>query len=191
MRRLFVALELDEATRALAMEAAAVLRRGLSGRARLSFTRSEMQHVTLAFVGEVEASRLEDVQEAAAEVARSHAPIIVEAGGLGAFPRAECARVLWLAFGQQSSALRRLALDLQTRLRERGHDMDPREWNGHVTLARCRERTGVDARQALAGCPDRRVECRVEELVVMESRLAPNGRGYVPLSRVELRGVGD
>jgi 2'-5' RNA ligase len=186
MRRLFVALEQGGATRALATEVAAELRHGLGRRARLGFTPSERQHVTLAFLDEVEESRLEGVNEVVVGVARDHVALVVEVGGAGAFPRPESARVLWLAFGQQSSALRSLAVDLQTRLRAAGHDIEHREWNGHITLARCRDRAGFDARAALARCTDRRVVCPVDALVVMESRRGPDGASYVPLLRAAL-----
>lgn len=188
MRRLFVAIEPDAATRALAMDAAAGLRRQLSGRARLDFTPSERQHVTLAFLGEVAETQLEAVNDVVANLARRHAPIVVQAGGVGAFPRPECARVLWLAFGHGSDVLRALALDLQTRLRAAGHAIEDRDWTGHVTLARCRDRAGVDAREALAHCTDRRVRCPVEWLVVMESRKEALGPTYVPLFTAALRG---
>lgn len=189
MRRLFVAIEPDDATRALAMEVAAGLRREWSGRARIDFTPSERQHVTLAFLGEVGNARLEAVYAVVDAVAHRHATIAVEAGGVGAFPGPECARVLWLAFGQESDALRSLALDLQMRLRAAGHAIEDRDWVGHITLARCRDRAGVDAREALAHCTDRRVRCPVESLVVMESRQGADGLSYVPLFEAVLRGA--
>jgi 2'-5' RNA ligase len=187
MRRLFVAIEPDGGVRALAVDVAAGLRRELSGRARLDFTPSERQHVTLAFLGEVAETQLEVVNDVVANLARRHAPIVVEAGGVGAFPRPECARVLWLAFGHGSDALRSLALDLQTRLRAARHAIEDRDWTGHVTLARCRDRAGVDAREALARCTDRRVRCPVESLVVMESRQGAGGATYVSLFAAALR----
>jgi RNA 2',3'-cyclic 3'-phosphodiesterase len=186
MPRLFVAIELDDGTRALATAVAAELRDGLGHRVRLGFTSAQRLHVTLAFLGEVEESRLDGVNEVVANVARDHAALAVEVGGAGAFPRSECARVLWLAFGQQSSALRSLAVDLQMRLRAAGQDIDDRQWSGHITLARCRESVGVDASEALARLTDRRVDCPVEALVVMESRRAPGGASYLPRFRAAL-----
>lgn len=188
MRRLFVAIEPDDATRALATEIAAGLRLEWRGRARIDFTPSERQHVTLAFLGEVAGTQLEAVNDVVANLARRHAPIVVQAGGVGAFPRPDRARVLWLAFGHGSDGLRSLAVDLQMRLRGAGHAIEAREWIGHITLARCRDRAGVDAREALARCADRRVRCPVESLVVMESRQEKGGTTYVSLFRAALRG---
>lgn len=186
MRRLFIALEPDEATRALAMEVAASLRQGLETRARLGFTPTERLHVTLAFLGGVEEERLEEVGAVVADVAREHARFLVEAGGVGAFPRSEAARVLWLGFGSESDLLRTLVRDLETRLRAAGHTLEDRPWTGHVTLARCHAPRGVDAHAELARCSDRRIECLVAELVVMESIPDPGRARYVALARARL-----
>ncbi|MBK7948170.1 MAG: RNA 2',3'-cyclic phosphodiesterase [Deltaproteobacteria bacterium] len=186
--RVFVALELGLAVRDLAEEAIAHLHAVLRDRAGLRFIRPPDLHVTLAFLGELEAPGLASLGELVAAVAREHAPLDAEAGGLGAFPRPEGAHVLWLGFGSENPALGRLVADLHTRLRAAGHALESRPWNGHVTLARCRSRGGLDARAAFAGAPDRRVACRVEALVVMESRLRPDGSHYTPIFRVLLSG---
>ena len=186
MRRLFIALELDEAARALAVEVAATLRRGLGSRARLGFTPAERLHVTLAFLGGVEEARVDEVNAVVAAVAREHAPFCVELGGVGAFPGPDRARVLWLGFGSGSAPLRALVRDLETSLRAAGHALEDRAFNGHVTLARCHAPRGVDASPELARCPDRRVDCPVAELVVMESIRDPGPARYVALARARL-----
>lgn len=186
--RVFVAVEVGEAVRALAEEAIAGLRIALRDRTGLRFTRPVDLHVTLAFLGELEAPRLAVLAAIVAEVASAHAPIEAEVGGLGAFPRSESARVLWLGFGAQSSSLLRLVADLHARLRAAGHALESRPWTGHVTLARCRSRGGIDARAAIAGGADRRVVCRIGSLVVMESRPRSDGAHYTPIFRALLSG---
>jgi len=186
MRRLFIALEPDEATRALAAEIAATLRQGIGARARLGFTSAERIHVTLVFLGAVEEARLDELNAIVEDVARAHAPFAVEVGGVGAFPRSDRARVLWLGFGSGSDPLRALVRDLETRLREAGHVFGNRAWTGHVTLARCHSPHGVDASAELARCPDRRIDSPVAELVVMESVRESGRARYVALERARL-----
>ncbi len=186
MPRLFIALEPDDATRALAIETQGVLRDAIGAGARLRLTPASRLHVTLAFLGDVEASRLDIVAAVVAEVARGHASFCVEAGGVGAFAQPDRARVLWLGFGAASDPLRALVCDLWTRLRGAGLVLEDRRWTGHVTFARCPGLRGIDARAALAHCPARRVDCAVSELVVMESLRDPAGARYVASSRFPL-----
>jgi 2'-5' RNA ligase len=186
MPRLFIALEPDEATRALALEAQGVLRVAFGARERLRFTAAPRLHVTLAFLGEVEGSRIDRVLAVLEEVARGRAPFPVVAGGVGAFPGPDRARVLWLGFGSTSDRLSALVCDLEARLRGEGLVLEARAWTGHLTLARHPAPRGVDARAALARCPARRVESPVSELVLMESRRDPEGARHVALGRARL-----
>lgn len=170
MPRIYIALEPDEATRALAVEVQAALRGALGVGARLRFSAAPRLHVTLAFLGEVAAGELARVGEVAEATARSHAPFRVDAGGVGAFPAADRARVLWLGFGAASEPLSALVRELAARLGAAGLATPDRAFTGHLTLARCDSPRGIDARAALARCPQQLVGCPVTELVVMESR---------------------
>lgn len=188
--RVFVALPVPETVRALAAEAGSSVDGVLahaSGSPRLAWTSPERLHVTLAFLGEIDSARLETVCTVTAEIARLHEEFLAEAGGMGAFPRASAAHVLWLGFDDGAAgSLRRLAEGLRAGLRRAGFELEERPFRGHVTLARVRSHRPFDARDVLVRAPARRVSCRVDELVVMESRNATRDSEYVPLFRARL-----
>lgn len=204
MRRLFVALEPDEATRALALEVALSLRIGLGAGVRVGWTAEARLHVTLAFLGDVaepgdvaelgDAAALGGVGEAnvaaasevVAAVGRGHCAFVARAGGAGAFPSPDRARVLWLAFGRASEPLAALVHDLGTRLRGCGFALEERPFNGHITLARCRSPRGIDAREALQRAPGRTIESAVSSVVLMESVRDEAGPRYAVLARAPL-----
>lgn len=190
LARIFVALPVDDAVRGLAAESSAAFARAIAQRAGAALfaqTRPERLHVTLAFLGEIESARLETVFTVTSEVARRHEEFLAEAGGMGAFPRASAAHVLWLGFDDAArGSLRRLADGLRAGLRRAGFELEERPFRGHVTLARVRSDRPFDARDVLARAPARRVSCRVAELVVMESRNASRESEYVPLFRARL-----
>lgn len=186
--RSFVAAILGDAARSLADDAMAHLRGAWRGRSDLRFSHPEDLHVTLAFLGELEAERLAFLREVVEGVARDHAPLEVAVGGMGAFPRLDAARVVWLGFGEGTPALAALVADLHGRLRVAGYTLEDRPWRGHVTLARCRSRRGVDARSACAEGPARRVACRVDAMVGMASRSVVDGPRYTPIFRALLSG---
>jgi len=188
--RLFIALEPDAAARALATDAARQLARALPAGSRFGVTPPERLHTTLAFLGEVPRDRIETLCASVGALARAQAPMQGEAGGVGAFPRARAARVLWLGFGSgpDSAALGAFVTRLQSRLVDEGHGIERRPWTGHVTLIRFRERDAVDATRALAACDARTVDCRIEELVVMESHLTSKGPTYSAIFRARFSG---
>lgn len=185
-RRIFVALELGDEARRLAAESIDRLRRWLRDPSALRFVPVDALHVTLAFLGEVDEAGVDSVRDVVAQVAAEHACMEVEMGGLGAFPRASAARVLWVAFGTGHAPLAQLVAALGTRLRVVGHTLEDRDWTGHVTLARARGWRGIDARGWIDGDPGRRVACRVDGMVVMESRPTPAMPRYAVIFRSDL-----
>ena len=155
LKRVFFALWPDDATRTSLVRAT---RRGV----RLSGGRpiaKERLHVTVAFLGEVDAERL--------ELARGAAPIRVGPFDLvldllGVWPQS---RVLWLAGREVPDALNTLEHDLWTALEERGFRREERIYRPHVTLAR--------RARAVEETVDP-VHWRVTELALVES--LPDGR---------------
>lgn len=131
--RLFVAVEVPEAAKAVAAEATA----GLRGRfPEARWVPPENQHVTLAFLGQTW-PRLEGwVRERIAEAAEGLAPFEVTLRGLGAFRAPSRARVVWVGLGDEpSGALTRAATYVQEAL-EPEFPRDRRPFSPHLTLAR-------------------------------------------------------
>ncbi|MER7849103.1 RNA 2',3'-cyclic phosphodiesterase [Kitasatospora sp. NPDC096077] len=102
--RLFVAvLPPVEALQGLSDAVAPV--RGLPGADRLRWTAVEGWHLTLAFLGEVPAERLPELEAALAAVAAVHPVHRLRIAGSGRFGD----RVLWAGVEGQTRAIRRLA----------------------------------------------------------------------------------
>ena len=92
---------------------------------------AEKIHLTLAFLGEVPAERVDSVREAAAG-ARA-APFELALDGVGSFRKA---RVAWAGASAIPGELVRLQSRLDRSLREHGFVLDERPFAAHVTLAR-------------------------------------------------------
>ena len=93
--------------------------------------RPDTLHVTLVFLGEVEAARLEALQLAAREVRARHFELILDEVRCW-----EHNRVIYAAPGVVPAALLQLVSDLQCGLERHGFDFDRREYKPHVTLLR-------------------------------------------------------
>lgn len=92
-------------------------------------------HLTLAFLGEVDAARVPLVRDAAAEAKLT--PFRLELDRLGSFSGA---RVGWAGPGRMPAELAGLAAGLATALGARGFPLDDRAFAAHATLVRRIER---------------------------------------------------
>jgi RNA 2',3'-cyclic 3'-phosphodiesterase len=125
-------------------------------------------HVTLKFLGQIEAGRVAPIAEA-----------------LGAFPTPGRARVVWVGL-EPIGPLAAVAAELDTALATLGIPRESRPFAAHVTLGRAREsRRNLGLADALA----RPAECGrlpVTRLSLMRSELHPRGARYTELTSVVL-----
>lgn len=181
--RVFCAVELPEEVREAAAEHVARLRRDFP-EARASWPRAASLHVTLKFIGEVEAARVEALSRAAAEAAEGSAPFGLSVEEAGTFPPRGAARVLWLGVRDESGGLARLQRRLEEACEAAGFAREGRAFKPHLTVARLRP--SKDA-PAISDAHRRRTfgpySFKVSGLLVMRSELGPGGSRYTPLSR--------
>ena len=137
-------------------------------------------HLTLAFLGERPAAALPSLEATAAAMASRHRPSPLCTAGLGGFPKAAAARVLWLGV-EPSQALEALATDLRGGLAAAGEPFDAKPFRAHLTLARLRRPQPASAFAAPAPAA-----FEVDRLVLFES--GPQGC-YTPLQAWHLRTV--
>ncbi len=158
----------------------------LSPDKRIRLTRPENVHLTLKFLGDVREELLDDIRAVLEKVCAGHAPFEAALAGLGAFPSARRARILWAGVGEGSGRLRSLATDLDTGLASLGFERERHPYTPHMTLGRVR---GKPAKLQL---PPVFIDSkfRVESIELVESVLSPEGPVYETLSTFALAGRG-
>ncbi len=184
MKRLFVAVDLDEPTRAAVAGIVARLAQRLCqdrGAGRITWVRTEHLHLTLRFLGDVEDARVPAVQEAvAAPLAAAGFDLSFE--GLGMFPPAGRPRVVWLGVKDGRSELEALYREVEDRLRLAAVPPEPRPFQAHLTLGRFREAT------TRPDFPTSQVgnvvvgPCRVDHVTLYESRLSSKGPTHTAIA---------
>jgi 2'-5' RNA ligase len=186
--RLFVALEIPVEVR----ENLAALSGELRARIpQARWNRAENLHVTLKFIGEAGAEKMEGIRAALAGV-RTVAPVAMEFRGLGCFPDARRARVLWVdaAAGPE---LARLADGIESALEPLGFAREQREFSSHVTVARFPQGPGnAEKLQATLGEYKSRSHGRhtAREFCLFQSELQQAGSKYTRLACWPLNGAG-
>ena len=178
--RLFVALDVDAGVRRKVERALD----GLRGRDdRLRWTRPDGWHITLAFLGKVEAAV--DVVEAA--VARGVAdaavgPLELRLGEPGRFGR----RVGWLGVEDEPpGAVTRLGDAVQAALEEAALPVDRKDVHPHLTLVRPKGQRRLPE-GLVEELPRPEGAWRVEDAVLYRSVTDPDGARYEELARIPL-----
>lgn len=180
--RLFVAVPLAEPMRAAlrAHLARATGGRPVPGRR----TPPESWHLTLRFLGATDAAAGARLVEALRGAALGPA-FAMGFDGLGAFPQAGRAHVLWIGVDAGADTLRALADVVERAAVAAGFAREPRRFSAHLTLSRMRP--AQDVRSILAAAPpappDRQV---VDAVVLYRSHLARDGARYEAVARFPL-----
>jgi RNA 2',3'-cyclic 3'-phosphodiesterase len=155
----------------------------------LRFTDPQQAHLTLKFLGAVEADRLpslaRELRAAAGDAGVD--PFRVRLGGLGVFPSLEYISVLWLGTETGDAELTRLHETIDKRTTAMGFEADPHDFTPHVTLARMEHAGGKELVRTLVSERDPTVgEMRVTETRLTESTLTADGPRYSTVERFRL-----
>ncbi len=125
------------AVRPPAQQPVAELIEALRGRvAGVRWVDTATTHITLHFFADLPADRLGQVAEAVRSAVEPVAAFPLRLGGLGSFPSASRARVLWLGLAEEAPALGSLAAAVQGAVAGCGFELDGRPFHPHITLGR-------------------------------------------------------
>jgi 2'-5' RNA ligase len=130
--RLFIGIAIDDQARVACASVATRLERcGVNAR----FVDPENYHMTLVFLGNVDAARLPDIVAATRSVAQRHAPFSLAFDRIGAFPHERKPRVIFVGSRGVDSAYRVLSAQLREVCATLGYGGE-NDAVAHVTLAR-------------------------------------------------------
>lgn len=172
MIRLFTGLSLPENLRARIQ----LIQGGIPG---ACWTALENYHITLTFIGEVDESVAEEVDEALSSVRAEGFSLKLK--GTGSFAQGSWPKVLWLGV-EAAEKLSLLKEKTDHAMKKRGVEFDARKYTPHVTLAYLKEPDEqmlgdfMQANNLFASEP-----FAVKNFILYRSDLTKNGPSYVPL----------
>ena len=177
MIRLFVALALPAAVKAQL----ALLAGGIPG---ARWVPPENYHLTLRFIGEVEAWRAQEVDDALANIRAR--PFALSLRGLGTFEKGGRISALWVGV-EKTEGLAFLQSKVETALQRTGLEPERRRFAPHVTLART-DRAAPEKLVAFLQAHNlfRAPPVLVESFTLYSSRLGKEQAVYVPEVDYEL-----
>ena len=178
MIRIFIAIDIADS-----------IRRDIAGLGRsLPDTRSvpvDQLHLTLKFIGEVEGSRVLDIQEALLDIVRPAFSLCLK--GVGTFPPRGLPRILWAGVDphEQVVALRNA---IERKLFEIDVPRERQKFSPHLTLARLKNCPIKRLQEFLAGnAMLRTAEFSVEQFHLYKSQLTKSGAIHTILQSYPLK----
>ncbi|MGD0260184.1 MAG: RNA 2',3'-cyclic phosphodiesterase [Verrucomicrobiota bacterium] len=187
--RLFIAVAIPGEVKAKMEAAQAELRRVLPERT-VRWARREQFHLTLRFLGDVQAARVEALGEALRAACRGFGALHLRAERVGFFPDLRRPRVVWVGVQDQAEQLPRLQAAVELATREYTTEEKEERFTGHVTLARIKgiKRPEAEALgQAAAGMAERLFgHWTAYQVELMRSELLPQGARHSTLASIAL-----
>lgn len=171
--RLFIAAELPGGMREALAETQAALRDAVRGR----FVLPTNLHLTLAFLGEVDAARVDGLADVLKGALVGHEPLDASLAELGSFGHRRAA-TLWQAV--RGEGLGELAADVRAALRRFGFTFDERGFRAHVTLMRAADLTEGELPMPVLG------QGWIRTVTLFRSDLSGSQPVYDPLASVRL-----
>lgn len=147
---------------------------------------SENLHITLRFLGDLDRVAV-DRLSGALDDADLPGAFGLRLGGLGAFPRARAASVLWIDVDDGAEELAELQACVDDGCEVAGLGREERPFVPHVTVLRARP--AFDARSLVGSTPPLGIRSPVDEVVVLRSVLGGGPARYEPIERFPLSGA--
>jgi len=192
--RLFIAIPIPEPVR----EEMLRVQRELQPLARpgaVRWTRPDQIHLTLRFLGDVPAARVNALKESINAACRGVRPMQLRAEGIGFFPNDHSPRVMWGGINEAEGLLIDLQRRIETAVRPFAAETNAEIFVGHATLGRFKSFRRSDTGKLLARVPAIKGrtfgEWTAREIEIIRSQLSPDGPLYTLLAAFPLdEGVG-
>jgi 2'-5' RNA ligase len=202
--RAFLAVELSQELRAGLATVQQELKRRIEPEmkrdTRISWAQPASIHLTLKFLGDMDEQVIDPLLAAVEQAIGSQTAVNVPLERLGAFPRPQSPRVLWVGPSEnweRGAEAKRVAEShsaIEQACEGLGFLRETKPFSPHLTLARIKvgERQ-VGVALAKGGVLDRPISLgslAVESVVLMKSELKPSGSVYTKLWEVKIVGSG-
>lgn len=186
--RAFIAIELPQEIKNRLTEIQNLLKK--SG-ADVKWVKPENIHLTLKFLGEIDKEKLIKIVEIIEDTAGNNAPFQIRLFSLGAFPKIEFPRVIWIAIDKGDKETKRLAKELEEKIEKLGIPIEKRGFSSHITIGRVRSLLNKDRlakvlKESENYFGGENIEFGARKITLFKSTLSSSGPVYEVLKEVNL-----
>lgn len=179
--RSFIAVPVGEEIRRAVEVVEGELKRS---RADVKWVRPANVHITLKFLGGVEAGRMDLVSQTLAGALEGARSFDAAVSGVGTFPpNPRRARVVWVGLSDGVGEMKELAGRVEEAMAGIGFEKEKRAFKSHLTIGRVRRgaRRLDDLGRAIAEVEFKRLKLSVDRVNLVKSELTPSGAVYTIL----------
>jgi len=163
---------------------------GIEGKIRT--VEPENVHLTMKFLGDTPASSIHDIVRVMKEAVVGARPFSLEFKGVGAFPRMDRPRVIWIGVEGEEGVrtMGGIAKNLDLGLSKLGYQREKREFSPHLTVGRVKfikdKRSLRELFSDHEGVDFGKVD--IGSIKLKKSVLSPRGPTYSTVEEIELKG---
>jgi len=177
--RAFIAIELSEEIR----EALAQIQSHLkySG-ADVKWVEKQNIHLTLKFLGEIDEKKCEKIKSALDKIAGSMHPFELTIKEIGAFPKIDYPRVIWVGLDKGVAESLVLAEKVDEEMSKLGFEKESRPFTAHLTIGRVRSPQNKEALKSKLTTYNLPLTAKaqlISSIILFQSKLSPKGPTYI------------
>lgn len=185
--RTFIAIELSDEIRSFLSQIESHLK--YSG-ADVKWVDENNIHLTLKFLGEIDEEKCNKVKDALDKIADLTRSFEISIKDIGAFPKIDYPRVIWVGLDKGTSESKLLAENIDEALSKIGFEKEARPFTAHLTIGRVRSSKNKQVLKekmgsvGLQGARDKKQV--VSSIILFQSKLTPKGSIYTKLHEARL-----
>jgi len=185
--RTFIAIEISETIRNALVQIQSHLK--YSG-ADVKWVEKDNIHLTLKFLGEISEEKTEKIKTILDSIAKEAKPFEMTVKEIGAFPKIEYPRVIWVSLDKGRDESKILAEKIDEALSKIGFQKETRPFASHLTIGRVRSAKNKAAlKEKMTSCELLSISpYSVSSVILFQSTLTPKGSIYAKLHEAKFTG---
>lgn len=145
-------------------------------------------HLTLKFLGEITQEQAQEIKTILEDLACKFMSLELQLRELGAFPKLDFARILWVGLDDKTGSLKKIARDLDTSLTKLGIPKEDKTFSAHITLGRIKNhKKDLKLQELLRKNKIQNLSFVFKEITFFKSTLSSSGPVYEALYRISLK----
>ena len=186
--RTFIALELPQEIKEFLSQLQEELK---AAGADVKWVEPKNIHLTLKFLGEIDEKKIDKIIEIVQETVKEKDKFQIRISSLGAFPKIDSPRVIWVGVDTGDKEVKAITKDLEEKIAKIGIPKEDRPFSSHITIGRTRSSLNrqqlVQDLKNKADLGGQNLDFYVTKITLFKSTLTPKGPIYEALKEINLK----
>lgn len=150
---------------------------------KVAWTKPEQWHITMQFLGEIDVALVPQIKQTVNQIIPKYRSFRFYLDGIDIFPNKFNPRIIVIKVKDETGEAIKFQKELFNKLKNLDLELDDKPWSPHITLGRVKS---LGSKLELSAVVEK-VECNVDVVELVESKLATSGPIYTVLENYSLR----